>query len=218
MIYFLGPLAYFLVRLYLLSVRVRVLNEDSVFEYLKTGKKGIGAVWHQRFLGVLGYAKKFSKLSPAVIISLSKDGEWVSQVAKRFGFRPIRGSSSRGGTEAFQSMVQYLAENQAAIHIVDGPQGPKGIVKAGLIRMAQLSQAAIFPIYISVNRAWINRSWDHFLIPKPFSQVLLRWGEPIFLPENMDAETSEATRLEVEKIMIHGHARDDLEWGWKKPL
>lgn len=215
---FLAPLAYFLVRSYLLLVRIRVLNEDTVLQYLQTGRKAIGAIWHQRFFGVIGYARKFSKFSPSAMISMSRDGEWIAQVALRLGIRPVRGSSTRGGKEALAAMVQDLAQNQVAIHGVDGPQGPKGEVKAGLIRMAQLSGAAIIPIYISVDRAWITRSWDRFLIPKPFSRILVRFGEPVFVPENMESETFEATRLEVEKKMIQGHAQDDLNWGWERPL
>jgi lysophospholipid acyltransferase (LPLAT)-like uncharacterized protein len=215
---FLAPLAYFLVRSYLLLVRIRVLNEDTVLQYLQTGRKAIGAIWHQRFFGVIGYARKFSKFSPSAMISMSRDGEWIAQVALRLGIRPVRGSSTRGGKEALAAMVRDLAQNQVAIHGVDGPQGPKGEVKAGLIRMAQLSGAAIIPIYISVDRAWITRSWDRFLIPKPFSRILVRFGEPVFVPENMESETFEATRLDVEKKMIQGHAQDDLNWGWERPL
>jgi hypothetical protein len=60
---FLVPLAYFLLRLYLSMIRVRTLHEDALLQFLQSGRKGVGAVWHQRFLGVLGYVRKFSYLS-----------------------------------------------------------------------------------------------------------------------------------------------------------
>ncbi|MBU1205975.1 MAG: lysophospholipid acyltransferase family protein [Proteobacteria bacterium] len=212
------PLAYYLIRFYLSLVRIRVVNEDTLLNHLKNGGKAIGAFWHQRFFGAIGYAKKFSTLAPSVIISQSRDGEMIARVAIRLGFRPVRGSSSRGGKEALAAIIKDLALNPIAVHAVDGPQGPKGVVKAGLIRMAQLSRAAIFPVYISVDRAWIMRSWDRFLIPKPFSRILIRWGDPIFVPENIDAETFEAIRLDIESEMIQGYAQDDLNWGWARPL
>jgi hypothetical protein len=84
--------------------------------------------------------------------------------------------------------------------------------------MAQLSQAAIFPIYISVERAWVTRSWDRFLIPKPFSRILIRWDDPIFIPETMNPESFEAARLHLEDRLIRSHAVDDLNWGWRKSL
>jgi len=212
------PLVYYLIRFYLSLVRIRVVNEDALLNHLKNGGKAIAAIWHQRFFGAIGYAKKFSFLAPSAIISQSRDGELIARVAMRLGIRPVRGSSSRGGKEALAAIVEDLVSNPIAIHAVDGPQGPKGFVKAGLIRMAQLSRAAIFPVYISVNRAWITRSWDRFLIPKPFSRILIRWGDPIFVPENLDSEAFEVVRLDIENKMIQGHAQDDRNWGWERSL
>jgi lysophospholipid acyltransferase (LPLAT)-like uncharacterized protein len=215
---FVAPLVYLLLRLYLSMIRVRTLREDALMEFLRSGRKGVGAVWHQRFVGVLGYVRKFRYLSLSVMISMSRDGDWIAPVAKWIGLRPVRGSSSRGGREALAAMVQDLATNQVAVHVVDGPQGPKGVVKPGLVRLAQLSRGVILPIYISVDRAWVTRSWDRCLIPKPFSHVLVHFGDFIDVPQQMDSEAFEALRLEVEKKMIEGHAQDDLNWGWEKPL
>jgi lysophospholipid acyltransferase (LPLAT)-like uncharacterized protein len=215
---FIAPLAYLLLRLYLSLIRVRTLHEDVLLQSLQTGRKMVAAVWHQRFLGALGYVTKFRYLSLSIMISMSRDGDWIAPVVKWLGLRPVRGSSTRGGKEALAAMVQDLVQNQAAIHIVDGPQGPKASIKAGLIRLAQLSKAAIIPIYISMDHVWVTRSWDHFLIPKPFSQVLIRFGGLINVPEQMDSEAFEALRWEVEKKMIDGHAQDDLNFGWGKAL
>jgi lysophospholipid acyltransferase (LPLAT)-like uncharacterized protein len=215
---FLAPLAYFLLCLYLYLIRVQTLHEDMLLQFLQTGRKLVVAVWHQRFLGVLGYVTKFRYLSLSIMISMSRDGDWIAPVAKWLGLRPVRGSSTRGGKEALAAMVQDLAQHQAAVHIVDGPRGPNAVIKAGLIRLAQLSKAAIIPIYISVNHAWVTRSWDRFLIPKPFSRVLIRFGKPIDVPEQMDSEAFETFRREVEKKMIDGHAQDDLNSGWEKAL
>jgi lysophospholipid acyltransferase (LPLAT)-like uncharacterized protein len=215
---FFAPVAYFFLRLYLSMIRIRTLHEDALVQFLQGGGKGVGAVWHQRFLGVLGYVRKFRYLRLSIMISLSRDGDWIAPVVKWLGLRPVRGSSTRGGRQALAAMVQDLAQNQAALHIIDGPQGPKAVVKAGLVRLAQLSKGVIVPIYISVDRAWVTNSWDRFLIPKPFSRVLVRFGEPIKVPEQMDPEVFEVLRLEVEKKMIDGHAQDDLNFGWEKPL
>src|SRR4030042_1637417 len=146
---FVAPLVYFLLRCYLSTVRVRTLHEDALLQFLESGRKGIGPIWHQRFLGVLGYVKKCRHLSLSIMISMSRDGGWIAPVVNCLGLRPVRGSSSRGGKEALAAMVQDLASNQAALHVVDGPQGPKGVVKAGLIRLAPLSPAAIFPVFFS---------------------------------------------------------------------
>jgi lysophospholipid acyltransferase (LPLAT)-like uncharacterized protein len=84
--------------------------------------------------------------------------------------------------------------------------------------MAQLSGAPIIPVYISVNRAWILRSWDRFLIPKPFSTVWIRWDEPIPVPATLDNDAFEALRLDIEKRMRDNQEGDDRKRGWGETL
>lgn len=209
---------YAIIRFYLSLCRLSVTNEHVLLAHLHGGGKAIAAIWHQRFFGLISYAKKFSRYEPSVMISRSADGEMIAQVALRLGFRPVRGSSSRGGRQALLSIVDDLARNQAAVHAVDGPQGPRCVVKSGLIKMAQLSGAAIFPVYVSMNRAWRFNSWDRFLIPKPFSRILLIWDDPIFVPGTLDTETFEHFRLHVERRMKEGYTAVDRHMGWKNGL
>jgi lysophospholipid acyltransferase (LPLAT)-like uncharacterized protein len=216
--FILTPLAYYLVRMLLLTVSIKSLNEDILINHLENGGKAIIALWHQRFFPLIGYAKKFRIYEPSAIISLSNDGDLMTQVAVRLGVRPIRGSSSRGGAGALFALVRDLAQHPLSVHSVDGPRGPKGIVKTGLIKVAQLSQAAIFPLYITVDHAWILNSWDRFLIPKPFSHVLIHWDHPVPVPRKMDKKTFEDIRLEVEERMTRGHGDGDQSLGWKHPL
>jgi len=211
-------LLYAVIRFYLSLCRVSVTNEHVPHAHLHGGGKTIAAFWHQRFFGVIGYAKKFSDYAPSAIISRSADGEMIAQIALRLGFRPIRGSSSRGGRQALRAIVDDLSHNQAAAHAVDGPRGPRCMVKSGLIKMAQLSGAAIFPLYVSMDRAWRLKSWDRFLIPKPFSKIILEWGDPIFVPREMDPDTFEKIRLDVERKMKAGYTTVDHRMGWKEQL
>ncbi len=103
----------------------------------------------------------------------------IADVCRRLDFRPVRGSSSRGGREALAAMVAELSVHPVAVHALDGPRGPRGLIKAGIIRMAQLSGAPIIPVYISVNRAWILRSWDRFIIPHPFARAIFIVGQAV---------------------------------------
>jgi lysophospholipid acyltransferase (LPLAT)-like uncharacterized protein len=166
----------------------------------------------------MGYARRFGGYEPSVMISRSRDGEMIAKVYSRFNFRPIRGSSSKGGKEALANMVEDLVHHQLAVHILDGPRGPRGVVKPGLIVMAQLSGVPIVPVYISVNRAWVLDSWDHFIIPKPFSTVLIRWDSPIYVPKSMDSETFENTRKKIEERLKENQIQDDREQGWVTSL
>jgi lysophospholipid acyltransferase (LPLAT)-like uncharacterized protein len=216
--YGLMPVAHYLVRAYLLLIKIKTVNEGMGLQHLKSGQKMIAAIWHQRILVVMGYARRFGDYEPSVMISQSRDGEMIAKVYSRFNFRPIRGSSSRGGKEALASMVEDLVHHQVVVHILDGPRGPRGVVKPGLIVMAQLSGVPIIPVYISVNRAWVLNSWDRFIIPKPFSTVVIRWDSPIYVPKSMDNETFENTRKKIEQHLKENQIRDDQEQGWTTPL
>jgi lysophospholipid acyltransferase (LPLAT)-like uncharacterized protein len=89
-----------------------------------------------------------------------------------------------------------------ACHIVDGPTGPAGIVKAGVIQLARTADAAIIPFYVSADRAWYFNSWDSFFLPKPFAKVIISFGEMIKFTPAEDTDTFESQRLYLEKIML----------------
>ncbi len=216
--YGLIPVVYAIIRLYFFMIRVRSIDEDAIMQHLHQGGKAIAAIWHQRIFLVLTYARRFGDFSPAVMISQSRDGDMIADVCRRLNFRPIRGSSSLGGREALAKIVADLAVHPCAVHAVDGPQGPRGVIKAGLVSMAQLSGAPIVPVSISTNRAWILKSWDRFLIPKPFSTVVVRWGKPIPVPITLDETAFETIRLEVERGMREVQAEEDRRRGWQESL
>jgi len=208
------PLAHRLIQLHLFLTRTEVMNEIGITSRLDQGEKGIAVLWHQRLYGAISYAKNATKYQPSAIISRSHDGDLISALVRRFHFRPIRGSSSQGGKEALSAIVNDLKANPLAIHAADEPRGPRGVVKAGLIRMAQLSGAKIFPVYISFSRAWRLGSWDRFLIPKPLSKIRIRWDQPFSIPKNLTEEEFESIRRQLEIHMQQSQIVDDRSFGW----
>ncbi|MEN6620642.1 MAG: lysophospholipid acyltransferase family protein [Smithella sp.] len=169
------------------------------------------ASWHQRFFGGF-FLPKIFRLSPCIMISKSRDGDFISKVVQRIGWIPARGSSSRGGREALRAMVQEVNENKIGGHIVDGPTGPPRVIKPGLISLAQSANAVICPTLASYENAWIANSWDRFMIPKPFSRVLLRFGSILPVPEITSNEQFESFRKQVEEHMIREYEAIDSYW------
>ena len=218
LIYRLIPLFYYLLRFYLSLLRIRVVGEEIALGCLTDYGRLIVAVWHQRFLSALAYVTKFRRFEPIIMISQSRDGELAARLAARLGLVPVRGSSSKGGTTALMAITEALKKYPAVIHIVDGPRGPKQVVKPGLISMAQVSGAVILPVIVSAKKAWIIGTWDRFLIPKPFSEVTIEWGHPFFVPRDLDSARFEELRREIEKSLSEGYAEADLSSGWKQPL
>lgn len=216
--YGLIPVTYGVIRIYFCLIRIRSVGEDSIKQQLHQGGTAIAAIWHQRICLVLTYARRFGEFAPAVMISQSRDGEMIADVCRLLNFRPVRGSSSRGGREALATIVADLTKHPFAVHAVDGPRGPRGFIKPGLIVMAQLTGIPIVPVSISVNRAWILKSWDRFLIPKPFSTVCVHWGAPIPVPPTLDNAAFEAVRREVEITFRRLQEDADRQCGWQISL
>ncbi len=138
------------------------------------------------------------------MISQSKDGELIAGVANRVGWHTARGSSTRGGKNAMTTMIKHLKKYGFGAHILDGPTGPIGKVKAGAVKIAKESNAFIVPFYITPENAWFFTSWDRFMLPKPFSKVTLTFGDIIQFTDNSDSKNFESQRLMLETTMLPG--------------
>lgn len=171
-------------------------------DYFRSGGRVLLCTWHQHFFAAIRHFQNYRDFKPALMISRSSDGEIIAGVAEKSGWHTVRGSSSRGGKEALRKMIAHLSRTRLAGHIVDGPKGPAGIVKAGVIRLAHAADAAIIPFYVSADRAWYFNSWDSFFLPKPFARVTISFGEMIKFNPVEDTNTFESQRLGLEKIML----------------
>lgn len=196
-------LLYKLIRLYSLTLRLEVQNEEAwLDEYLNENGSILLCTHHQQFFPAIRYFQSYKNYKPGLMISQSKDGELISAVANRTGWTTVRGSSSKGGLEALRGMIDHLGKHRLAAHIIDGPRGPFGVVKPGAIRLAHATESVIVPFYTTADRAWYARSWDKFLLPKPFSKVILRFGEKIVFKQSETSEEFEQHRKSLETIMF----------------
>ena len=194
-------LLYRLIRIYSWTFKLKIVNEKDWIEHLENGGRVLICTWHQQFFSAIRYFKKYQKYHPSLMISRSKDGEIIAGVAQRTGWYPVRGSSSKGGSEALHDMISRLKKFGLAAHIVDGPRGPAGKVKPGAIRLAHGAGAVVVPFYASANKAWYMNSWDKFFLPKPFAKVTLRFGEMLKFDPSEHSEIFEKQRLRLENIM-----------------
>lgn len=198
---------YKFIRIYSATLRLEVQNEEAWLEaYLNQDQRILLCAHHQQFFSAIRYFQKYKMYKPGMMISQSKDGELISAVANKTGWTTVRGSSSRGGGEALKGMIDHLGEHRLAAHIIDGPRGPFGRVKPGAIKLAQVTGAVVVPFYIGADKAWYARSWDRFLIPRPFSRVVLRFGEGLTFEPTATKEAFEAQRKELEMVMLEANA------------
>jgi hypothetical protein len=136
----------------------------------------------------------------AVLASLSRDGRLQARVMRRFGFDVLDGSSSRGGARALALALERLRAGDDLALAVDGPRGPRGVVKPGVAYLASRAGAAVVPMASACPNAWrARRSWDRFTLPRPFSRVVVAAGDPIVVPEGLPVEQLETVRAALER-------------------
>ncbi|HEU19990.1 MAG TPA: DUF374 domain-containing protein [Deltaproteobacteria bacterium] len=203
--------AYFLLNLYANTVNVTLENEEGVTNYLNEGGRVILASWHQRFFGGFYLPRMFNR-PISIMISKSRDGDFIADVVGRIGWRPVRGSGSRGGKKALKILIEDMKNYQLVGHIVDGPTGPPRVIKPGLISLAQHAHAAVCPTFVHYERSWTFNSWDRFMVPKPFSSAVIRFGQLVFIPSDLGSDEFENVRLCIEQGFVKGYEAGDRRW------
>lgn len=126
-----------------------------------------------------------------VLVSSSQDGELIAGPLLRLGYKVVRGSSSRQGSQALQAMLRLAKTHSLAI-TPDGPKGPVGTIHPGLFQLAYLGRIPVIPVAVEVNREWIFRSWDRFRFPKPWARAQVRYGTPIPVLDKEDFSVVES--------------------------
>lgn len=143
----------------------------------------IYVLWHEYiFAGTLAHRH----MNVVPLISQSKDGELIANVCEKIGFSPVRGSSSKGGTQAKAALNTQLGQGAHIALTLDGPRGPRRIPKKGVLQLAIQNDVALLPVLAIARSPWIFNSWDKFKLPKPFSKVWLAYGEPFKLQAGQD--------------------------------
>ena len=173
------------------TLRFEVIAEEGAIPATPPAK-GIFCFWHQCTLPCGWYFRKFRC---SILISRSFDGELITRTLSILGFDPVRGSSSRGGAAGLLALQQVLESGLPVVFTADGPRGPIYQTKMGPVKLAQMTQQQTGSFYLLPERAWTLNSWDRFLIPKPFSRVIVSWSRSVAPP----AADADATALEVKR-------------------
>jgi lysophospholipid acyltransferase (LPLAT)-like uncharacterized protein len=175
------------------------------------GGAGTGAeifcFWHQC---VLPCALYFRRTGASILISRSFDGELVTRVLALFGFRAVRGSSSVGGREGLLGLLQVIESGHPAIFTADGPRGPIYRAKMGPIKLAQMTGARIGAFHLEPRHALRLKSWDGFLVPLPFTRVVVSWARWTHVDAELPDCDFESKREElnaaIERARLHAIA------------
>jgi len=158
-------------------------EDESIPVNTLFAKPGIYSFWHRC---VFPAAWMWKRLGIAVMVSRSFDGEYIARVIEKFAFVAVRGSSSRGGAEALLGMKAQVEQGAAAAFTIDGPRGPKYVAKPGPVRLSKVTGVPMAAFYVALSDAWVLRTWDEFMIPKPFAKALVRVSPKVQVPADAD--------------------------------
>lgn len=194
--------------------KVEFLNEPLYHE-LRAGGGALVCMWHGRMLiGV----PVFGRGGYRVLVSQSRDGDLSEELLDAFGYKVLRGSSSRGGARALRAMLEVLRAGELIVITPDGPRGPRHSMNPGLAWMARATGHPIVPLGMVADRAWHARSWDRFTVPKPRARVVIAFGEPIHVGRDVDDEQlrslSEDLRERTMALEREAFARLGVEPDW----
>lgn len=195
-----GHLVWFFITLICFTLRKKVVLEDADGKPMGSFQCII-ALWHNRVFVpcyVYRYVIKGKKVQMSMLTSASKDGALLATVAKDYGMRAVRGSSRRRGVAGFMDMLRELKDGCSMCITPDGPKGPIYKCHPGVIKLASVSGLPIVPARISYSSYWrIRKAWDGFVIPKPFSRVVVHLAKCIEVPADL---TSEQQQEYCEKL------------------
>jgi len=199
-----------LVDLLFKTTRIETVGFEKV-ESIISSRRFIFAFWHSRIL-LVSYV--YQGWNGAILVSQSRDGEFIARVLQRQGHEPIRGSTTRGGLRALSTLITCIrAQIRPAVIIPDGPQGPRFKVQPGIITLAKKTGYPIVPVSYSARNVKIFNSWDRFLLPHPFTQCRIVYGEPVRVAGDADPQTASDCRLRLEQELCRITAAADRFYG-----
>jgi len=165
------------------TLRMTISFEEGSMPGLYAISPGIYPFWHRC---VLPATWLFRNENIGVLTSLSRDGEYIARVIRRFGFAAVRGSSSRGGQRGLREMETMVKAGGAVAFTIDGPRGPRYVAKKGPVMLARMTGIPITAFYVAVEKRWVLGTWDAMVIPKPFSRAHVRVAKYIHVPPDAD--------------------------------
>ncbi len=180
--------------------RLREENWDQSQALRESTARGsfIFAFPHNR-LGMLAYSHRDRSLQ--ILNSSSRDGLLMSSMCEALGMDSVLGSSSRGAASALRDLARRGTKGLDLALTVDGPRGPRGRVKPGIVALAALTGSPVIPVSAAAAPRKVLSTWDQTVLPFPFSKVLVRFGEPLWLDRKADEARREEFRLEIEAAL-----------------
>ena len=179
------------------TLRFAVSFEDGAPDNLES-RPIIATFWHRCVFPATFF---WRNCDFRVMTSRSFDGEYIARIIEKFGFVPVRGSSSRGGARALLEMKREIEEGWSVVFTIDGPRGPIYVAKPGPVWLSRSTGVPIVPFFIALENPWVLNTWDRFMIPKPFSCALMRVSRNITVPADVNDADMDGFHKEFQNAL-----------------
>ncbi len=205
-LYFIGtPILRVILQLLTRTYRiVAIIGDENIGPYLDGKSVCAPAYWHQHHVLCSSLVRRWVArgFKACFLVSGSVDGEVPERVARAWGAEVIRGSANQSGALALRDMQGMMKKGYSIVTTADGPRGPIYEIKPGVIVMARIGGVPVLPVSCAAERAWYMDRWDNFMVPKPFSRVVLAVGEPYTIPPDVPLDDIESHRLNVQEAVM----------------
>lgn len=188
---------YFAIRAIGSTIRFSISWEDSSPGSLEA-RPYVYSFWHDCMIPAMYL---WRDLNIRVMSSDSFDGEYTGRIMQKFGFVKVRGSSSRFAVRALLGMRRELEQGWIVAFTLDGPKGPRHVVKPGPALLARATGVPMAMFHIALSDAWVLNTWDRLIIPKPFSRALMRVGRTISVPTQADEAQREQALQDLQESL-----------------
>ena len=173
-----------IIRLIGMTLRVSISFEEGA-QQTREQRPLIVSFWHSCIIPATYICRG---MGVRVMSSYSYDGEYMGRIIMKFGYVPVKGSSSRNPVKALLGLRRALGDGWTVAFTLDGPRGPRHQVKPGPVGLGRSSGLPLSVFHVGVEKGWTLNSWDRMVIPKPFSRVLVRFGKLIQVPTDASDE------------------------------
>jgi len=184
---------------------VKIEGEQYLDSLIQSNKPFIPVYWHQNHVYGAYLMLKLKKrgVNIGFLISPSADGDMSANIAKSWGTVAIRGSSTRTGAKALRDLYLAITRDKISpVNTSDGPTGPIHIFKPGAIMLAQLTQCELVPISYAASKYWQLKSWDKFIIPKPFAKIVITVGKPVQVNKTLTPDKLNDTCMLMQTLLM----------------
>lgn len=193
-----GAVGYLFVTLVGRTLKIERVGSENIERYSEHTRRKTFVFWHGELL-TLAHAHR--NMGICVLVSRHRDGESIARALQWLGFRAVRGSSTDGGHESLFEMCARVKEGHDLAITPDGPRGPRHRAQPGVLYLAQRAGVDIVPTACVIAHRIVLNTWDHFEIPMPFSRVVIAYGTPIEITDELGFSSIEEYRRVLEQAL-----------------